>query len=156
MTFEQPWALWLLLPLAAWAVYQWRSAPRPVLLLLKALSLSAIILALAEPVLRYNDPKVAVAVLADTSASITPEDLTRATSTIRAMESRRGSNYVAVLPFASKTRSLTPDERKGTLAYSAGDSARGTNLEIAIRDAIAALPDGARFIIAARCTQNSS
>ena len=144
MTLLYPWALgFLILPLI-WVVMAWRSAPRRTLLILKALSLAAIIVALAQPALRFDDRNVAVAVLADTSGSLTPQDLESATNTVRAIERRRGSNFVKVLPFARTTRPLKPSELTGTLAYSEGEAGAATNLEAAIRDGIIVFTGGVR------------
>ncbi len=145
MTLLHPWVLAVCLLPVAWVVSVWRATPRRDLLLLKAISILLIIAALAEPVLRYDDRRIAVAVLADTSASLTAADLASASNTVHAIESRRGSNTVTVLPFARGARPLTAAERarNGSLAYSTGDAARATNLEAAIRDGISALPAGA-------------
>ena len=141
MTFAHPALLLLLLLPAAWIVIAWRTTPRRTLLALKAAGVAAVIAGLAEPVFSYSDPKVAVAVLADTSMSLTADDLANASKTAGAIENARGSNLVSVFPFARTTRSLTAAEtRSGKLAFSAGDAGRATNLEAAIRDAIANLP----------------
>ena len=139
MTFMHPWVLALCLFPVAWLFV----ARRTTALVLKAAALAAILLALAEPVLRYDDRNVAVAVLADTSASLTPEDLEAASRVIGAIERERGGNSVIVLPFARNTRHLN-----GKLDYAPGDESRSTNLEAAIRDGIAALPPGAVLRVA--------
>ena len=134
MTVAHPWVLILCMLPVGWAFFTRRTPA----FLFKAAGFTAILMALAEPVLRYGDRKIAVAVLADTSSSITPEDLDSASRIASAIESDRGSNSVTVLPFARTTRPLN-----GKLNYAAGDTARATNLETAIRDGIAALPPGA-------------
>ena len=134
MSVTYPWMLVLCLLPVAWVVAVRRTTP----LLLRAAGLLAIVLALAEPVLRYGDRTIALAVLADTSSSVTPEDLAAASRTLSLIESERGSNSVALLPFA---RTIVPFN--GKLDYAVGDAARATNLEAAIRDGIAALPSGA-------------
>ena len=141
MSFVHPLLLLLLVAPAAWILLAWRTTPRRSLLILKALSVAAVIVALAEPVFTYSDPRVAVAVLADTSLSLTPDDLAHVSKTAAAIEGARGSNLVTLVPFARTTRSLTPAEaRSGKLERSIGDAGRATNIEAAIRDAIAALP----------------
>ena len=66
MTFERSWVLvFLLLPLA-WGAFEWRRTRRAMALVLKTLSLLAIVLALAEPTLTVPQTKMAVAVLVDT------------------------------------------------------------------------------------------
>ena len=144
MSCANPALLWLLVLPAIWLVLAWRSGGRPIAQTLEAATVAAIILAFAQPTLNYRDPKMAVAVLADTSASISNTDLHRASKTIEAIQGSRGSNAVTVLPFARKTRPLSATEsRTGELATSSGDDSRGTNLETSIREAIASLPAGA-------------
>ncbi len=148
MSFVHPVVLLLCILPAGWVLGTWRNSTRRTLLLLKALSLIAVVAALAEPVLSYADRRVAVAVLADTSASVSPEDLRAESATVRAIEGRRRSNYVTLLPFARRTRRLTAEEQSGHLATSKGAEGRATNLEAAIRDGIAALPaDAVRRIV---------
>ncbi len=142
MTFLYPQILALLLLPFGWLIYAWRRSGRPALLLLKTLSFAAIIAALAVPEWRYSDRKVAVAILADTSASLTAHDLDSASQTIRAIQSRRGSNIVKVLPFARATRSLLAVETDGNLVGTPGEAGRATDIEAAIRDGIASLPSG--------------
>src|SRR5271154_3495346 len=75
MIFDRAWVLaiaWL--PLA-WMVFEWRHTSRRLALLLKGVSLAAILVALAEPRLNISETKVALAVLVDTSASVTAADL---------------------------------------------------------------------------------
>ena len=72
VTFDRTWVLanaWL--PLA-WMVFEWRRTSRRGALAIKAVSLAAILIALAEPRLNISENKVAVAVLVDTSASVSP------------------------------------------------------------------------------------
>ena len=144
MTFDRPWMLLLAwLPLA-WAALAWRGNLRRGALLLKAVALTAILLALAEPRMTVFETRMAVAVLADTSASVTPQDLARASGLATRIERARGRNATLVIPFARATRHADPAERARSwdLRYTAGEAGRGTNLEAAVREAIAALPAG--------------
>lgn len=144
MTFARAWVLFFgLLPLA-WTVWEWRRSARRWSLLLKAISLVAILLALAEPRLTVFHSKVAVGILADTSASVSPEDLAAASALATGIERARGRNWTRVIPFARTTRSPAPDERQRSwnLHYTAGDAGRATNLEAALREAVVALPAG--------------
>jgi uncharacterized membrane protein len=144
MTFDRAWVLLLAwLPLA-WAALSWRKDQRRGALALKAAALTAVLLALSEPRLTVYESRVAVAILADTSASVTPQDLGRASELARRMERARGRNTTLVIPFARATRNLDPAERARALSlrYTAGEAGRGTNLEAAVREAIAALPAG--------------
>src|ERR1039458_5100513 len=75
MNFDRPWALLLVLLPVAWAAWEWRLSARRSALLLKAGAFACILLALSEPRLTVYQSKVAVAFLADTSASITAQDL---------------------------------------------------------------------------------
>jgi Ca-activated chloride channel family protein len=113
-------------------------------LILKAISLAAIILALAEPRLDTSETKVAVAVLVDTSASVGQPDLARESALATSLDKGRGRHWVRLLPFARAPRNFASDEHPGDwkLKNTAGDSGRSTDLEAAIRGAIAELPTG--------------
>ena len=143
MTVLHPaFLLFTLIPVA-WAAWLWRSTPNKRSLILKALSLVAIALALAEPRFNFNGTKVAVAVLVDNSASTSAQDLKNANALLNSLEKARGSNSLQVIDFA---RTATPAIRAASgrweLTAGSGDAARATNLETAIRDAVAQLPAG--------------
>jgi hypothetical protein len=75
MTFERWWALLLAILPVAWVVWEWRSSGRRLALLLKGATFLLIALALSQPRVTVYESKVAVAVLADTSASVSAQDL---------------------------------------------------------------------------------
>ena len=78
MTFERPlFLLAAILPLI-WLFFEWPRANRKISAVLKALSFVAILGAIAEPVLTTSENKMAIAVLVDTSASVSNDDLARA------------------------------------------------------------------------------
>ncbi|MCC6861313.1 MAG: VWA domain-containing protein [Bryobacterales bacterium] len=145
MSFQYPWVLpFCFLPLV-WAAWLWRGSARRGALLLKALSLTAVILAVARPQLTTFAGKVALAVLVDTSRSVSPEDLKRASELATDIERGRGRNWTRVLPFAKAVRRTQPQELDGKswkLNYTQGPDARGTDLEAAFREAVATLPVG--------------
>jgi uncharacterized protein YegL len=133
--------------LVEWLLYGrfWHGSARRSGLLLKAGVLAAILLALAGPRIPVYQTKVAVAVLADTSASVSAEDLQRESALAGKLESARGRHWTRVIPFARSTRNATPEEhpRDGwRLRPTAGAAGRATNLESAIRDGAASLPAG--------------
>jgi Ca-activated chloride channel family protein len=145
MTFDHPLALLLALLPAVWAAWEWRSSSRRSALLLKAGSLAAILLALSEPRLTVYQTKVAVAVLADTSASVSPQDLQTESAFANRVESGRGRHWTRIIPFARATRNPGPEEhpKEGwQLRHTAGAPGHGTDLESAIRDGAASLPAG--------------
>ena len=144
MTFERPWILLLALIPLAWAAWQWPRAPRRLGLLLKALGFSAILAALSEPVMSTSETKTAVAVLVDTSASASKQDLEKASQFLNSLESARSRNWMRVLPFARGTRAVDPKETaKGwSLVNTASEAGRGTDLEGGIREALASVPAG--------------
>jgi Ca-activated chloride channel family protein len=145
MTFERAWILFLLLAPVAWAARDWRFSTRRAGTLLKAATFAAILLALAEPRVTIHQSKVATALLVDTSASVSLDDLAAASAFASQAERARGSNWVRVIPFARNTRNAAPEEhtRKGwQLRHTAGAPGHGTNIESAIRDAAASLPSG--------------
>src|SRR5437870_4631596 len=143
MTFERAWMLLLALIPLIWAVWEWKRSDRKLALALKALSFTAVLLAISEPVLKTFETKTAVIVLADTSASISAEDLKKESTYLNAMQSAKGRNVMRVMPFARSTRPLEPSETaKGwALKNTASDAGRGTGLESAIRDGLAGLPE---------------
>jgi len=63
-------------------------APRS--LVLQATGLAAVLIALAEPRVTVHETKVAAAILIDTSASVTPQDLARASDLATQIEAARG------------------------------------------------------------------
>src|SRR5580704_3045095 len=145
MTFDHPWALLLLLLPVAWAVWEWRSSARRTALLLKAGSFAAIALALAQPRITVYETKMAVAILADTSASVSAEDLKTESALANRVEHARGRHWTHIIPFSRTTRGADRDEytKDGwQLHHTAGSPGHGTNLEAAIRDGAASLPAG--------------
>lgn len=144
MTFEHAWVLALLLLPLGWMLFEWRGTRRTVPLILKTLAFVAIVLALAEPKLTTPETKMAVAILVDTSASISPQDLARASELAGALEKARGRHWIRVLPFARSVRNLASDEQTHgwQLKYTAGEAGRATDLEAAIREAVTSLPSG--------------
>jgi len=143
MSFEHPWALLLLLLPAAWVAWEWRRSGRRPALLLKAGAFAAVALALAQPVLTVYESKIAVAMLADTSASVSPADLRAESSFADRLERARGRHWTSIVPFARTTRDAALGERPKDgwqLHYTAGSGGRGTDLESAIRDGAASLP----------------
>jgi Ca-activated chloride channel family protein len=146
MTFVHPWVLALLLLPLIWVALEWRTRNRRTALVLKGIATLAAIAALAEPLLTFQQSKVALAVAVDTSASVTDQDLRSASAMLDGAESKRGRNTLQVIPFARGTRGATVAEKnqgKWHLQHTAGDSGKATNLETAIDEAIAALPANA-------------
>ena len=78
MTFGHAWVLLLAWLPGLWVVWEWRDSARRTALILKAAGFAAILIALAEPRLTVHESKVAAAILVDTSASVTSQDLARA------------------------------------------------------------------------------
>ncbi|HUD99058.1 MAG TPA: VWA domain-containing protein [Bryobacteraceae bacterium] len=145
MTFAHPWLIPLVLVPLLWAAWEWRNSARRGSVAVKAAAIAAILLALAEPRVTFYESKVAVVILADTSASVSPADLDAASATATAVEKKRGRHWTQLVPFARAPRNPSPTERTGQawkLAYSPGQAAHGTNLEAAIRGGLATLPAG--------------
>ncbi len=145
MTFQHPLVLLLLLLPVAWAVWEWRTSSRRPNLLLKCGTFAAIIAALAEPRMSVYQSKMAVALLADTSASVSPQDLAAESSFANRLESARGRHWTRVIPFARATRTAAREEHPKDgwqLRHTAAPGGHATNLEAAIRDGAASLPAG--------------
>jgi Mg-chelatase subunit ChlD len=142
--FERAWVLPFLVVPIAWAFFELRRTRRTAALILKTLSLIAIVLALAEPKLTIQETKMAVAVLVDTSASVSEQDLKRASELAASLERERGRHWIRVLPFARTIRNVATEEHSNgwQLKNTAGDSGRATDLEAAIGEAVASLPSG--------------
>src|SRR5579872_5289802 len=98
MTFDRSWVLLVAWLPFAWMVFEWRRTARRVALVIKALSLAAILLALAEPRLNTSETKVALAVLVDTSASVSPADLEHASQIASSIADQRGRHWMRVIP----------------------------------------------------------
>ncbi|HXA51489.1 MAG TPA: hypothetical protein VNV86_14330, partial [Candidatus Acidoferrum sp.] len=145
MSFDSPLLLLLVLVPLAWGAWEWRRSSRRHALVLKVATFVCIALALAGPRLTVYQSKVAVAVLADTSASVSPQDLAKASSVGTQVEKARGRHWARVIPFARTTRSIAVSERDKnglSLSHTAGTAGRGTDLESAIRDGAGSLPAG--------------
>lgn len=144
MNFDRAWVLFLLPLVAVFPLIEWRRTQFHRGLLLKTIALAAIVLALAEPHLSVFETKMAVAVLADTSASVSTADLDRASQIATAIEKARGRHWVRVMPFGRSSRPVEPGEFSNTwkLKPATGEAGRATDLEAAIREATASLPAG--------------
>src|SRR5580704_3625078 len=126
MTFDRAWVLAVAWLPIAWAAWEWGRTRRRLALALKAISLLAILLALAEPRLKVNETRVAVAVLVDTSDSVSSADLERASKLAQSMQSAEGRHWMRVVPFARGTRTLDSNEQQGSwkLRKTAGEAGR--------------------------------
>ncbi|HXS96828.1 MAG TPA: VWA domain-containing protein [Candidatus Limnocylindrales bacterium] len=145
MTFAHPLVLLLAIPPVAWAAWEWRSNARRTALLLKAATFLAIALALAMPRVTVYRDKVALGFLADTSASMSPDDLRTESALADQVEHARGRHWMRVIPFARTTRNAALNEhpKQGwALRHTANAQGHGTDLETAIRDGAASLPAG--------------
>ncbi|MCP5119308.1 MAG: VWA domain-containing protein [bacterium] len=144
MSFEHPWALVLVILPPVWLAWEWRRVGNRAGLALKALAGMLALLALAGPRMGVWETKMAVAVLVDTSASVTEEDLEAGSKLASEIQRRRGRHWAGVMPFARGIRRPGATEQPGDweLRHTAGEQGRLTNLEAAIRDALAALPAG--------------
>jgi uncharacterized protein YegL len=137
MTWVRPWLLLLLLPVLAWGLWEWRQTRRRGALLLKLLMALLVVLALAQPKLTIWEQRVALALLADTSASIPPEDLRKASDLVAQARGARGRHSLQIIPFAGDARAPGPEETRELRS-----EGRSTNLEAALRAAFGALPPG--------------
>lgn len=128
---------------AEWALFRLRPAGwlSPAL---KAAAVLAALAALAEPGLPVKETKMAVSVLVDTSASIPAQGLRRASEILSALEQARGRHLLRVMPFARTVRLPSPEEAAAgwRLRGTAGEAGRATNIESALREALASSPPG--------------
>jgi Ca-activated chloride channel homolog len=145
MMFAHPWFLSLAIAPLAWAAWHWRTASRRPALVLKAIALSLVAVALARPSMEIERNQVAVVTLADTSASITRDDLAAESNTAAELDRASGSNWFRVAPFARSTRELKPEEHahgEWHLGRTTGAEGMATDFESAIRDGAASMPSG--------------
>src|SRR5207248_3844318 len=84
----------------------------------------------------------ALAVLVDTSASVSDADLARESQLLRQIDNASGSNRIEIIPFARTPRALAKSEANFKLSRTPGVDGRGTNLEAPLRQALASLPAG--------------
>ena len=97
------------------------------------------------PSMDVDATKVATVVLVDTSASISPSDLQHESKLVNDIERQRGRHWLRVIPFARASRDVDASENGGRLEAQAErrrQSAAATDMEAAVRDAIAGLPGG--------------
>jgi Ca-activated chloride channel family protein len=144
MSFVHPWAL-LLVPLPlCWVVYTWSAAAQHTRLMLKVLSLSVIFLALAEPTMTMPETKTGLVVLVDTSRSLTPDDLARASSLVRGIERGKHGNWMKIVPFAAGPRDLDNEDVKNGIHFVPASNRFGdaTNFEAALTSSMLAVPSG--------------
>jgi Ca-activated chloride channel homolog len=144
MNFANAWLLLVAPWPLFWIAVSWRSAARRGTLLLKGLSFVAVLLALAEPSITLPETKTGLVILVDTSASITADDLSRASSIVASVSRGKGRNWMSVVPFASEPRTLSSAEISRGVRFmpSSSDIASGTNLETALTSTISAIPTG--------------
>lgn len=121
-----------------------RSAWNQIPFVLKLCGLAAILISLFQPHLTMPGKKTAAVLLVDTSKSITPQDLDRAASLVSEMASKRGANWLRIVPFSDHARALTQGELEHGvhLVQTANKSGDATNFEAAISDSLSAMPAG--------------
>ncbi len=144
MTFAHAWILGFSVLPVAWCAWMWSRSALKTSLLLKTLSLLGVVLALSSPQLNFSTTRMAVAVLADTSASVSDADLTRSSQLGAAIVEARGRNWSRVIPFARSLRTVQPQEIAAglRLQHTPGEAGLATDFESALRDALAAMPTG--------------
>ncbi len=103
MTFERPWVLFLLILPLLWMIINWRRSSRRSSFAVKTLCLCALVVAVTKPALVFRSSRVAVAVLADTSASISDQGLKHESDLIHEMEAAREEHMLHVVQFARST-----------------------------------------------------
>ncbi|MBI2918352.1 MAG: VWA domain-containing protein [Chloroflexi bacterium] len=151
VSFGQPWALLLLIPVLGGAVLLWSSqaglpfrtrpargwvdARSAVILNLRLVLLAALVLALAAPSLRLTVDRQAVVFVADLSAS-TAEEHTQAASFIRgAMEARGADNLAGVVVVG----------RDGLVEWPVGQRSGFREFQSLVDDEYTSLADGLRL-----------
>lgn len=110
----------------------------------KAVAIVAALVSIVEPAMPVDETKMAVAVLVDTSASISDADLARASEITSSIERASGRHITRVFPFGRALRQPGAEELAAgwRLGRTAGEGGRATSLEAAIREGAATLPSG--------------
>ena len=142
MTFDRPWDLLFALGVLLWVAYSWRGTLNRRALLLKGLSLLAIIAAYSEPVIRIPESKTGVVVLVDASGNTKDGDVTHASSLMAQISLHRQGNWMKVVPFADEPHAENRDNLAPARLRRVSTSAdHSTNLEAALTGSIAAIPE---------------
>ena len=144
MSFAHPWVLLAVLLPLGWAAYEWRRAERTWGLAIKTATLVLILLAIAQPGVSISTRKMALAVLVDTSASVSAGDLDHAAKIAAGLDDQRGGNALRLIPFARTTRKADPAEGAKPWKFhpTTGEAGRATDVEAAVREAVTSLPPG--------------
>src|SRR5664279_5146435 len=127
MSFDHAWVLLALLLPLGWAAWEWRGSARRLALGLKAAAFICIVFALSGPRVVVYQTKVAVAVLADTSDSVSTEDLARESALANSVDKGHGRHWTRLTPFARGTRAVALEEKTKDgwqLHYTAGAAGR--------------------------------
>ncbi len=133
MTFAHGWLLSLLVLPVAWVAWEWTRSSRRAGLAIKGVVFALILVALAEPRLELWERRTAIAVVADASASIPADQRAQAAEFVRGLRAAGGDALVRPISFSSGVR-------RGLPAADETDDGGGTNLELALSNALAALP----------------
>ncbi len=151
MSFARPELLLLLALPIAWAAWESRHSRRWVGLAFHCLATALVIVALAEPRWSYSTRRLAVAALADDSSSIPGAQVEQQRAWLEDLRSAAGSAELRPLTFADTVRRGAPAQGDEVAVL------RGTNLEAALRDALAVLPDdrAGRIVLASDGLENS-
>ena len=105
MTFEHPVFLLLLLPLPVLWLWLRRSpGTSSASLILKCAVFAALVMALADPWASLAGKKMAVAILMDTSASMTTESIQRGEAIVRDLVRRNSGTDLSLITFADRSR----------------------------------------------------
>lgn len=130
MSVATAWPALLLIPLAAWFLWEWNLSSRRLGLLLKVLAVAAVCLALTGPRWHIQETYLAIAVLNDASESIPEEQRVQQASFVEAARSAGSGHTVRELEFGSMP---LREIREPAASHS-------TNIEAAVRNALSALP----------------
>lgn len=136
MTFARPELLLLLALPLAWFFWERRRTHRWVGLALHCLAAALAIVALAQPQWTHTTRQLAVAALIDDSSSIPGAQIQQQADWLDELRASAGAAQLRPLTFDENVRRGAPDVADEVAVL------RGTNLEAALRDALAVLPEG--------------
>jgi hypothetical protein len=128
--------LFLLIVPLLWMIVNWRRSSRHGSLNVKTLCFCVLAQGATKPGVVFRSSRMAVAVLADTSASISDRDLKHESDLIHEMEGARGEQMLRVIQFARYPRAAKHTQ-SWVLARASEPEGRATDIERAVRDGIA-------------------
>ncbi len=141
MSIDRPWDLVFVLAPLLWIGFSWRRTTARSRLLVKGLSVAAILVAFSDPTVRIPERKAGVAVLVDASNRASAADMQKASYLVEQMSAHRAGNSMHVASFAEE--GLADDNTRALRVHRGSVPVQGnTDLETALISSVASVPQG--------------